>query len=339
MSLAPSNSTRARSSGHAPLSLSRSSAFFDTPPFFFTPSRNVLPLVGMYRGCGCFLLAGGPSLNSLPREAFRLPGILTMAINNAAHVVRPHFWIGGDEPTHFVTSIWTDPTIIKFVPVHHLYNPLWDTRNGAYAPLRMGDRDITVSDCPAVVGFRLNDCFNERTFLWEDTINWGDHEGAGGHRSTMLAALRILFLLGVRRVYLCGVDFRMTRQRQYAFAEDAGEGHVKYNLASFKINARRLRKLRPVFDRVGYKVYNCNPHSALTCFEYRDFAQAIEYERQWVGHPDQERTEGLYDSNYAQKLKRLATQGAPFPPAKPAPTPVARDAAEPGKTLHHDVCA
>ena len=61
---------------------------------------------------------------------------------------------------------------------------------------------------PAVFGYRRNEAFVAEQWLYEDTFNWGNHSkrtdayGNTGSRSVMYIALRLLFYLGVRQLYL-----------------------------------------------------------------------------------------------------------------------------------------
>lgn len=277
------------------------SEFFQQVPFFFNREGMNLHLLGMYRGASCFLVCGGPSLKEIDLIRLQNPGILTMSINNAISMVRTNLWCSVDEPTHFLATTWLDPKITKYVPVCHFEKPLWDTRDGGWKPLKIGGKQIVVGDCPNVVGYRRNEKFNPERFLYEDTINWGNHKKYGGARSVMLAALRILFLLGIRKVYLCGVDFNMPKDKPYAFDETKNEGGVKDNNDKFKILMDQLQLLKPYFEEVRFSILNCNPNSGLRVFDFIDFEQAVSNEMTLIGDPSKESTKGMYESTYEEK--------------------------------------
>ena len=172
------------------------SEFYQPCPFFFTRESSALSLVGMYRGGSAFLICSGPSFATLDKNLLRTPGIWTMTTNNAVTSFRGNASVTVDDPCRFNASLWLDPTIMKFVPSSHFEKPLWDNRFLGDKGQQWGLSSIVVGDCPAVVGYRRNEKFMPERFLYEDSINWGAHKRYGGGRSVMLAALRILFLLG-----------------------------------------------------------------------------------------------------------------------------------------------
>src|SRR5262245_955195 len=70
----------------------------------------------MYAGQAAFLVCSGPSLADYDLGRLNERGILTMAVNNAASLVRPNLWVSVDDPRNFLEAIWRDPGILKFVP-------------------------------------------------------------------------------------------------------------------------------------------------------------------------------------------------------------------------------
>ena len=170
-----------------------------------------------------------------------------MTLNNACASWRGQANCTVDEPSRFSLSMWLDPTVQKFVPMGHFEKPLWDNRllreepadaelpgAGPSAPdalwrQRWELAGMKLGDCPNVIGYRRNEKFHAPRFLHEETVNWGNHKKYGGGRSVLLAALRILFLLGFRRVYLLGVDFEMTPERKYHFPEDRSAAAIQNN--------------------------------------------------------------------------------------------------------------
>ena len=69
---------------------------------------------------------------------------------------------------------------------------------------------------PAVYGLNLNSGFHADRFLAEPMFTWGnqegqtDEQGNAGVRSVMFVAIKLLYVLGIRHVFLLGCDFRMT---------------------------------------------------------------------------------------------------------------------------------
>lgn len=166
---------------------------------------------------------------------------------------------------------------------------------------------MRVGDCPNVVYYKRNEHFQPKQYLWEDCINWGNHKDHGGGRSVMLAAVRILHLLGFRRVYLLGCDMTMSETSKYHFEQDRTKGSIKGNNDTYQKLNKWFGQLRPIFEEQGFHVFNCNPASNLTAFEMISYEDAIE---EAVGHMDgvdvaTERTRGLYDTKTEDKRKGI----------------------------------
>lgn len=231
-------------------------------PYFWKPNGQTLDLVDLYAGGSLFLVLNGPSFDERQRILLTpRPGILTMGINNGAHLFRPDLWTCVDDPRRFMSSIWEDPRITKFVPQEHFGRVCASGR-------RVGD----LAQC---IGYRRNDHFRPDWWLWEPTINWGNSKERGGGRSVMLVALRLAWLLGFRRVYLVGCDFDMTGDRGYWFPEQRTNQAVNNNLNSYRIIQGYFAALRPHFNAAGFEVLNCNPASKLEAFDHTDLRDAI----------------------------------------------------------------
>ncbi|MCZ2344367.1 MAG: hypothetical protein LC104_21615 [Bacteroidales bacterium] len=123
----------------------------------------------------------------------------------------------------------------------------------------------------------------------------------------------LLYVLGVRTVYLLGCDFRMEPGRQnYAFEQDRSLASIRSNNASYRILNARLGRLKPYFDAEGFQIFNCTPHSGLTVFPTCEYAEAIHQAQ--TGIPKQINTRGMYDSPAAPM-----TPHAVPPPHVPTP--------------------
>ncbi|MBI5773971.1 MAG: hypothetical protein HZA89_09555 [Verrucomicrobia bacterium] len=270
--------------------------FLQPAPLLFTQDHHPLWLGDLYRGRSAFLIAGGPSFATLDHAKLHQPGVLTMGLNNSVKTFRPNLWTCVDSPDHFLRSIWLDPTIQKFVPICHAGKFIFNSDAWKFMELRVGD-------CPNMVYFKRNEHFKAKQFLWEDCINWGNHKELGGGRSVMLAALRILFTLGLRRVYLLGVDFTMNEQSKYHFEQDRHPGSIKGNNATYQQLNERFAELRPLFEQEDFHVLNCNPASNLKAFDFISFDEAVENVRDEFDFVDvrNERTKGLYDTKTKDK--------------------------------------
>jgi hypothetical protein len=155
-----------------------------------------------------------------------------------------------------------------------------------------------VGECPNVIGYRRNEKFVAERWLFESHIGWGNHKDFGGGRSVMLPALRILFLLGFRKVYLLGCDMRMTEQYAYHFDEQRSKGAVNCNMSTYdRLKSEYLPSLKPYFEAEGFNVYNCNPDSELKVFPYLPFEDAIKDATKNLGNIPNERVWGMYSNN------------------------------------------
>ncbi|MCI0541076.1 MAG: hypothetical protein L0Z50_38225 [Verrucomicrobiales bacterium] len=270
--------------------------FLQPAPLLFTQDHHPLWLGDIYRGGSIFLIASGPSFASLDHSLLRRPGILTMGINNSPRTFRPHLWVSVDSPDHFLRSIWLDPTIMKFAPICHAAKFIFNSDEWKFTDTRVGD-------CPNVVYFKRNEHFKANQYLWEDCINWGNHKDHGGGRSVLLAAIRILFILGIRRVYLLGVDFKMDENTKYHFEQDRHQGSISGNNATYLKLNEWFAELRPLFEKQDFHILNCNPESNLKAFDFISYDDAL---LRMLGEFDNvnvasERTNGLYDTSSKDK--------------------------------------
>jgi hypothetical protein len=263
--------------------------YLQSPPMFFSRDGHPLWCGDMYRGRSAFLILGGPSFSLINKALLNKPGVLTMAVNNCTKSFRPDLWISVDDPGNFIKSIWLDPKITKFVPFSHSEKKLFDSD-------AWKETNIKTGDCPNVWYYRRNEHFVPEQYLFEDTINWGNHKDHGGGRSIMLAALRILFYLGIRTVYLLGCDFKMDSKYKYHFEQDRAQGSIKGNNTTYQQLIERFEQLKSIFDRYGYKIFNCNPESGLKTFPIMKFEEAISMATiEMPINVEKERTLGLYE--------------------------------------------
>jgi len=278
---------------------------------FFRENGMNFDLVDLHAGQSLFLVLNGPSLTGFDWSKLKQPGVVTLGINNGAHLLRPNYWTCVDDPSRFMASIWKDPAITKLVPMAHFQKPIWDRQRVAFSSER-------VRDFPNVIGFRRNECFVPGRWLTEDTINWGNHSKRGGGRSVMLSALRIAHLLGFRKVYLLGCDFYMDEKKHYWFPEQRSGNAISNNTNSYVLMRNYFRELQPRFLEAGFEVFNCNPDSRLDVFPFADFHEALGGSVIDVA----DSTEGMYIDRYREakrvdEERRRAT--TPSPPSKPMP--------------------
>jgi hypothetical protein len=227
-----------------------------------------------------FLCCGGPSYRELETELLNLPGVATVGINNTSRDLNCDFAVFSDPAEKFHHGIMLDHKICKLVPEPRLRDTFRIKHYNEWH--RMPFR---VRDCPNVFAFKRNQNFHPETFLTEDSACWGVDKKAltrlGNKQEKMLntffLGLRICHYLGIRRLYLVGVDFKMSRGAEYAFAMKSGnKGRALTNQNSYRIATSWCRMLKPYFDEAGYEVYNCNRDSGLDVFQYVPFEYAIQ---------------------------------------------------------------
>lgn len=285
-------------------------AFYQPVPFFFTRTGCPLTLEGQYAGAHAFLIANGPSVLDFDLDSLRSRWCMTM--NNGPKTFRGNANCTVDEPARFNKSTWLDPTIMKFMPMAHFEKPLWDNRlirkDGANVQ-QWELSSLVAGDCPNVVGYRRNEKFHAPRWLGEETINWGNHAKYGGGRSVLLAAFRILYVLGFRKVYLLGVDFEMSEERRYHFPEERTASSVRSNMSTYGKLQQWFTELQPYFLKAGFIVHNCNPKSRLTAFPYLPYEEALMRSYAHLGNVKAERTEGMYQKFEDKKAGAQTSQG------------------------------
>ena len=241
-------------------------------------------LRNMLAGASVFLMGGGPSANDVNLEQLNRRGVWTLCINNVAghSAFRPQAFVCADPPKKFSSSIWLDPQIMKFVPTPKLRGRRGKLRRKVDGEFQ--DLDVSVKDCPNVWGFqRYSYLVPDDSFFLEDGAHWGNHnsgvEKTGEQKTvcTMLLPMRLLRYLGARRVYLLGVDFRMSTDKGYSFPQGRTEDAVVSNNAQFRIVNDWLVRMQNdgVFKRFGIEFYNCFANSGLRAFPYVPFNEAV----------------------------------------------------------------
>lgn len=283
-------------------------------PMLFSRDGHNLWLSDIYKGLSAFLILGGPSFGKLinskekieietnkfvsNKSCLQYPGILTMSVNNTPKTFRTNLWTCVDDPTHFIKSIWLDPTIQKFVPLDHAEKCIFDNESWEMTNIKTGD-------CPNTFFYRRNERFQAHQFLTENTFNWGNHKDYGGGRSVMLVAIRMLYYLGIRKIYLLGCDFNMSNNNKYHFKQDRTNSSIKGNNETYEKLKKYFEALSSVFQMYGLSIYNCNQESNLKVFPYIPFIDAVlESRKNMPKNISKERTDGLYDRLAKLKEKK-----------------------------------
>lgn len=276
-------------------------------PFFFNKHRAPLNIEGMYGDESLFVICGGPSLKSINFDLLRTPGVMLMTINNNAvtllnRKITPRFSVFCDEPDSFISQILLNPAIQKFTPFGNHGKPMWDNEKWC-------SMDKSLKKQNNITYFFRNEKFMEKRWYKEASINWGLAKEIGDMRSTMLAAIKISYVLGFRKVYLLGCDFDMKKENSYAFNENRSDSLVRTNNKNYKIlNDDILPKLKSQGELLNFFVYNCNKDSKMTAYEYISLETAVKNATEKCGPTDVIETKGLYNVEYIEKLKLTREQ-------------------------------
>jgi hypothetical protein len=242
-------------------------------------------LAGLWRGSAAFLVCGGPSLASLPEGVFRLPGVASLGVNNAAAHAGCRAFVFGDPQWKFSHSLFLDPTVLVFAPFGKLRRCVRvRLPNGSFR-----QSTTRLSDCPNVYGLARTGRFNGAEFCSTRWAQWGrggvDSDAPFRRLATMLLGLRLLAYLGATRIYLAGVDFDSSGG--YAWGDPTTCGGSTWT----KIG-RLLDECRGAIEAAGVVVRNATPGSKCAAFPAVDFAEALADARGLCAYPPDLR--GMY---------------------------------------------
>jgi len=237
---------------------------------FCRTDGRIVDIVDLFHGQSCFFVCNGPSVTNYEKHIISQPGIVTMGINNgpATADFRPTLWTAQDPPYRFMRGIWEDAKIMKFT--------LWDYRNNKmFDPVSQEFIEKRYHHLPNLFFHRRHSAFHANKWFGESKIVWGCPKKGGGNRSTMLAALHILWFLGFHKVYLLGADFKMDKNTKYFFEQDRGPAAIRSNNQLFANMKKYFANLLPFMVERGFLVYNCNPKSNLKVFPYMPLEEAV----------------------------------------------------------------
>lgn len=267
-------------------------------PFSNTAGKP-LWLGGTQKG-SAFLICGGPSLKELDLSKLSRRGVWTLAINNAGCLYRPDAMLFVDDAEKFHDSLWLDPHVQKFVPSGKSKGLLRHKEGDEFSRLAFDGQEMHVKDMPNVVLYARSPCYDPATFLTDVNVCWGVskkwHMRTGRTRilNSMIASIALLYRLGFRAVYLVGADFHMDPKQPYAFAQKGDDGKARSNNNCYAIMQAMFSELRPRFEAAGYHVYNTNPRSGLTAFDFVSYDEAIRTATKYI-QQDPLDTAGWYE--------------------------------------------
>lgn len=276
----------------------------------------------LWRGCAGFLVGGGPSINDLPYHLLADRGVCSLAINAVAAKVPVKAMTFSDPPEKFPEALFCDPGLLKLVPKRKL------GRGETRRKMPDGTFEYTGKHCcdyPGVFGFDDSGEWEPSQFLTSTAASFGSNKK--GHAKndrpriifTFFSAIRLMHCLGIRRIYLIGVDFYMDPalgvEGNYAFADERfanvedrdkaaadARAVVDGNNTHYRLANKMLVELRPFLESAGLEIFNCNGHSGLRAFDYVPFDEAMEDCRNGIS-PGPVDTAGWYQKNERQNRR------------------------------------
>ena len=211
-------------------------------------------LEGMFTGASAFLVGSNPALLNLDLRLMKMPGVWSLAINNAAIVVEPNAFIALDDAHCFNFNIFANPKIMKFLDYE------WTDSNIE------GER---LCRFPNTMFFELTDRIQEEDFC---TI-----EGSLVHWSnTFFTALHLLYRLGFSNIYMIGCVFDIDKEKQYAYDQKLSDELIKRNSNAYSDAVNKMRTLAPRLYDEGLDLCTCHEGTGLDgIVRYVKFEEAI----------------------------------------------------------------
>lgn len=264
----------------------------------FLYDQSVIPAnywAEKFSGESVFLICGGPSMREFDWDRLEQPGVLTASVNNAplgkawktkkaSDVFRPHFWFCVDEPKHFHEVIWRDSSVMKFTK---------DKFRKAHKFRTMdGDDKHWVGTAKLVETRNVWYYYHSKRIPDDDFFVGHPTWGTNPHKSVMFVAIRILYWLGIRRIFLLGADFNQTPKDSYSFDDPMPSGRAQYNTEKFGHLDDFFNKLLPTFNRYGLQIINCSDPSRIATFDKVPFEDALYDVIQKI--PQHIKSRGLY---------------------------------------------
>lgn len=227
-----------------------------------------------------FLVCGGPSAGKLDYWRLAERGIVSLGVNNAAGFAPCRAWCFSDPPAKFSHGLFLDPAIMTFAPTPKL---------GSHVRIKKDSGEFHFTDtllrqCPNTWGYQRRTVFDPKTFFTDWFAHWGYGGKQGKKRSfstinTMFCGVRLLHYLGIRRMFLVGVDFAREPDKFYAWNQDKG------GRGGWGKSIKLWKMLQPYLEPAGVSIYNCNPESALDIFPHVPFDEALDLCQRYTKQP------------------------------------------------------
>lgn len=136
------------------------------------------------------------------------------------------------------------------------------------------------------------------------------------NNTTGAAAINLAVQLGVKEIYLLGFDMKLTNQNQHWHKEYPNKKYEDINRQLFNPQTKPFSLIAKAASKLGVKIYNCNPDSAIECFPKITVQQALRKSKSKKERKKKvsvlvtawkaaETIEETLDSIYAQTYKKI----------------------------------
>jgi hypothetical protein len=209
-------------------------------------------------GLSAFLCAGGPSLNHVNPAFLNGPNRLVFGLNNTYPTIKPDYWIGMDDPDCYDVRLFWEP----------------------FPKIMRGGSGYSDGLCR---GFALRDLNN---VMFADVVEHSDNMDVFNmsektkfiwHKNTFSIALQVIMWMGIKNIYLFGVDLNNDSNDYfdgtYLTKEQRDSNSLLYNqLYNF------LKKFKSIAEPLGYRIVSCSHGSRVNdLFEYKHYMDVIKY--------------------------------------------------------------
>ena len=150
-------------------------------------------------GLDVYLCASGPSLEEVDNDKLQESGAYIVAINNSYPKIKPHLWVGMDDPSCYHHKIWTDPCM--------------KVLRGGYANRTYHGIDVKYShnlfyaDCKWYSDEERENMFEplekngRRIFIWTKNV--------------VGITMHMLVHMGAKRIHLLGSDLNNSKKQYW----------------------------------------------------------------------------------------------------------------------------
>lgn len=149
---------------------------------------------------------------------------------------------------------------------HSYYHCVFDHRLWELYPeeIKQSRFLFTLEDRPSGIPIKL---------LGSEGFSWNLAEGIYSGYTISYFALQVAVYMGFKEIYFLGLDLKNTEKETHFFGHDFNSAN--HDQTEFPKMMDSFNKIAPILKERGINVYNCSPISALKCFPYVDYKEAI----------------------------------------------------------------